>query len=529
VLVFHALVPAQVPAPRKPKLVVAIVIDQFRYDYLTRFRKDYNAGLAKMLEGGAVFTNAHYQQTPTVTAVGHSIIMSGAMPSVSGIAGNTWFDRETGRLVTSVCDYSVKLLGADEQKPGARCEDWDPASPRRLEVSTVGDELRNLDEQSKVIGISFKARSAILPSGHRANAAYWFDNSACGFVSSSYYFQSLPEWVNTFNGRKLADAYVERKWDGFPDWDFHPVNNLRPCEKLPASPWGNELIEMFSEAAFDNERLGQRASTDLLTVSFSSNDYVGHQTGPDAPEVRDMSIRTDRLIGKLIGLVETKVGAGNVLFVLTADHGVAPLPSEQQKRGMPGGYIFVDPADIVGQSLNNRFGAKDAAGHRKTLPGDWVQAAVDSSIYINWKTVDNAHVSRTDAMRAARDVLLATPQVHAARVYTRDELIAGAGNDMIGRAVVNGFHQVRTGDILIVQEPYFLFGTSGTSHSTPWGYDTHVPVIFYGAGVKAASYARDIAVNDIAPTLAAWLGIEPPSGSSGQVLPEIVGIPPAAH
>lgn len=525
VLVFQALAPAQASAPRKPKLVVAIVVDQFRYDYLTRFRKDYTAGLAKMLDGGAVFTNANYRQMPTVTAVGHSIFMSGAMPSVSGIAGNTWFDRETGRQVTSVCDYSVKLLGAEAQQPGARCEDWDPASPRRLQVSTVGDELRNRDEQSKVIGISLKARSAILPSGHRANAAYWFDDTACGFVSSSYYFDHLPEWVNTFNGRKLADAYIERKWDGFPDWDFHAVNNLRPCGKLPASPWGNELIEMFSEAAFDNERLGQRAATDLLTVSFSSNDYVGHQTGPDAPEVRDMSIRTDQLIGKLISLAEAKVGAGNVLFVLTADHGVAPLPSEQEKHGMPGGYIFVDPAGIVGQALNNRFAARDVTGRMKTLPGDWILAGIDNSLYLNWKTIDNAHLNRADVMRAARDVLLATPQLHASRVYTRDELIAGVANDMIGRAAVNGFHQVRTGDILIVQEPYFLFGSSGTSHSTPWGYDTHVPMIFFGAGVKAASYSREVAVNDIAPTIASLLGIEPPSGSSGEVLPEIV--PPA--
>jgi len=235
-----------------------------------------------------------------------------------------------------------------------------------------------------------------------------------------------------------------------------------------------------------------------------------------------MSIRTDQLIGKLISVVEAKVGAPNVLFVLTADHGVAPLPAEQEKRRMPGGYIFVDPGDIVGQALNNRFGTHDVTGHMKTLPGDWVLAAIDNSLYLNWKTVDNAHLSRIDVMRAARDVLLATPQVHAARVYTRDELIAGAGNDMIARAVANGFHQVRTGDIVIVQEPYFLFGTSGTSHSTPWGYDTHVPVIFYGAGVKAASYARAIAVNDIAPTVASLLGIEPPTGSSGQVLPEIV-------
>jgi predicted AlkP superfamily pyrophosphatase or phosphodiesterase len=527
--VCHAILPAQTPPPvRKPKLVVAIVVDQFRYDYLVRFRSDYHAGLARLLERGAVFTNAHYQQMPTVTAVGHSIFLSGAMPSVSGIAGNTWFERESGKQVTSVCDYKVKLLGAVAQRPGARCEDWDPASPRRLEVSTVGDELRNLDEQSKVIGISFKARSAILPSGHRANAAYWFDDTAGAFVSSSYYFESLPEWVNTFNGnaRKLADAYVERKWDGFPEWDFHPVNSLRPYEKLPASPWGNELIELFSEATFQNEHMGQGSSTDLLTISFSSNDYVGHQTGPDAPEVRDMSVRTDQLLGKLMSLIEGKVGAQNVLFVLTADHGVAPLPSVQEKRGMPGGYIFVDPGDVVGQSLNNRFGTRDATGRLKTVAADWVLAAIDNSIYLNWKTVDNAHLNPADVMRAARNALLGTPALHAARVYTRDELIAGVGNDMIGRAAINGFNQARSGDVLIVQEPYFLFGTGGTSHSTPWGYDTHVPVIFYGAGVTAQSYGREIAVNDIAPTIAALLGIEPPSGSSGHVLPEIV---PAAR
>jgi arylsulfatase A-like enzyme len=328
--------------------------------------------------------------------------------------------------------------------------------------------------------------------------------------------------VKDFNGRKLADAYLDRKWEGFPDWDFHSDNSGRPYEKLPASPWGNELIEMFSEAAFDNEHLGQGPSTDMLTISFSSNDYVGHQTGPDAPEVRDISIRTDKVIGKLMSLVEEKVGASNVLFVLTADHGVAPLPAVEEKRNMPGGYIYVDPGDLVGEYLNSRFGARDVTGRPKTLPADWVLASLDNSIYLNWKTVESAKISRSDAMRAARDILMATPQLHAARVYTRDELIAGAEADMIGRAVVNGFSQARTGDILIVQEPYFLFGTSGTSHSTPWGYDTHVPVIFYGADVKAGSYARDIAVNDIAPTLAAVLGVEPPSGSSGRVLPEIV-------
>jgi predicted AlkP superfamily pyrophosphatase or phosphodiesterase len=510
-----AVLPAQAPA-RKPKLVVAIVVDQFRYDYLTRFRGDYHEGFAKMLERGAVFMNAHYEQMPTVTAVGHSIVMSGAMPAVSGIAGNNWFDREKNRQVTSVCDYSVKVLGAETQAPGARCEDSDPASPRRLEVSTVGDELRNMDERSKVIGVSFKARSAILPSGHRANAAYWFDDTNGAFVSSSYYFESLPEWARAFNAKKSADTYFARPWEGFPAWDFHSTNKLRPYDKLPASPWGNELIEAFSEAALRNEHLGQGAATDLLTVSFSSNDYVGHRAGPDAPEVRDMSIRTDKLLGKLMSAIDSQVGAGNVLYVLTADHGVSPLPSEQEKRRMPGGYISVNAAEVVGQALNNRFGTT------KTLPRDWILAAIESALYLNWKTIDDAKLSRSEVMKFARDVIVATPQMHAARVYTRDELIAGAGSDMIARAAVNGFNQIRSGDIFVVQEPYYLFGNNGTSHSTPWGYDTHVPVIFYGAGVKPGSYTREIAVNDIAPTLSAVLGIEPPSGSSGNVLAEIV-------
>lgn len=519
-LAIPTLLAAQTP---KPKLIVAIVIDQFRYDYLTRFRADYHGGLAKLLDNGAVFTNAHYEQMPTVTAVGHSIFLSGAMPAASGIAGNTWYERDSNRVVTSVCDYTVRELGGEAQKPTSRCDDSDPASPRRLEVSTVGDELRNFDEQSKVIGVSFKARSAILPSGHRANGAYWFDDAACGFVSSTYYFETLPEWVKTFNNRKLPAAYLDRKWDNFPSWDFHATNNLRACEKLPSSPWGNELVESFSEAAFENEHLGQRASTDMLTISFSSNDYVGHATGPDAPEVRDMAIRTDQLLGKLITLVEQKIGARNVLFVLTADHGVSPAPAEQEKHHMPGGYIVGNVADVVGQYLNNRFGTRDAVGRLKTTAADWLLTFIEPAIYINWKTVDAAHANHADVLRAVRDVLLATPQLHIARAYTRDELIAGAGSDPIARAAANGFNQARSGDVVLVQEPYYLFNrTSGTSHSTPWGYDTHVPVIFYGASVKRSKYSRDIAINDIAPTLSSILGVESPSGSSGHVLPEIV-------
>ncbi len=284
----------------KPKLVVAIVVDQFRYDYLTRFESDYHGGLHQLMTDGADFTNAFYQQVPTVTAVGHSILLSGAMPAVSGIVGNSWYDRDEQRVVTSVCDWRQKVVGGKEEAPGAACTDSDPASPHRLLVSTVGDELRSVDEHSKVIGISLKSRAAILPSGHRANGAYWFDDATGHFITSTYYMGELPSWAAHFNQQDPAASYLDRKWEGFPDWKFRAAPGKNKYANIAASPWGNELVESFAEQAVSAEKLGQRGVTDLLTISFSSNDYVGHRVGPDAPEVRDMSIRTDQLLAKAV-------------------------------------------------------------------------------------------------------------------------------------------------------------------------------------------------------------------------------------
>ncbi|MBV9081436.1 MAG: alkaline phosphatase family protein, partial [Acidobacteriaceae bacterium] len=345
-------------SPQKPKLIIAIIIDQFRYDYLTRFRADYHGGLDQLLNNGADFTNAFYRQVPTVTAVGHSIFMSGAMPAVSGIVGNAWYDRDERKTVTSVCDWSVQTLGGAQDEKGKNCTDADPASPRRLLVSTVGDELRNADPRSKVIGISLKARAAILPSGHRANAAYWFDDVSGNFVSSTFYFNQLPPWAQSFNQQNLPAQYLDRKWEGFPKWDFHtPPQTKDRYSKLPASPWGNELIERFAEEAITGEQLGQGpGETDLLTVSFSSNDYVGHRVGPDAPEVRDMAIRTDRLLGKLFHVIDDKVGLRNTIVVLSADHGVASAPDRARADKMPGGYLDGHVESAVESVLNNKFG-----------------------------------------------------------------------------------------------------------------------------------------------------------------------------
>jgi predicted AlkP superfamily pyrophosphatase or phosphodiesterase len=501
---------AEVP---KPKLVVGIVVDQFRYDYLTRFRADYHGGLDQLLTQGADFTNAFYAQVPTVTAVGHSIFMSGAMPAVSGIVGNAWYDHESGKVVTSVCDWDVKIVGGAQEQEGPKCTDADPASPKRLLVSTVGDELRNAHPESKVIGVSIKPRAAILPSGHRAAGAFWLDDVTGNFITSSFYVNELPAWANAFNAHKLPSQYVNRSWEGFPKWSFHaPAGSKMPYAKLAAGPWGNELIEQFAEAAIAGEQLGQHGSTDLLTVSFSSNDYVGHAVGPDAPEVKDMAIRTDQLLGKLFQFLDSKVGLKNVLIVLSADHGVATIPSMDKAEKMPGGYVTESVEKVVDRALTEKFGYADW-----TIPGGG-----ETNLYLNHTIIQNRKIPEAEIYSVARTALLLNPLLHVARVYTRDQLENGVAGDFIARAEMNGFNPKRSGDIAVVLEPGYLPGHSGTSHFSPYAYDRHVPVLFMGPGIKPGRYDGTIQPNDIAPTLASMLDIQTPSGSSGRVLTEML-------
>ncbi|MDQ2841255.1 MAG: alkaline phosphatase family protein [Acidobacteriota bacterium] len=507
------------PPVRKPKLIVAIIIDQFRYDYLTRFRTDYHGGLDQLLTRGADFTNAFYAQVPTVTAVGHSIFLSGAMPAVSGIVGNAWFDRGDGQIVTSVCDWNFKVVGSEQPEKKASCTDADPASPKRLLVTTLGDELRVAHIDSKVIGLSLKARAAILPSGHAANGAYWFDDVSGNFIGSSYYIDHLPGWAETFNNEKLPAKYVNRKWEGFPKWNFRASPESKaPYSKLPASPWGNELVEQFAEQAIGGEQLGQRGATDLLTVSFSSNDYVGHAVGPYAPEVRDMSIRTDELLGKLFHFIDEKVGLSNTLIVLSADHGVAATAQQDQAEKMPGGYVTGNVEEVVTAALNKHFGKQ-----RWLIPGGG-----ETSLYFNLETLAKAEneagqaVDRAAVLRAASDALLSTPQLHLVRVYTRTQLENGVAGDFIAQAEMNGFFPRRSGDLSLVFEPGFMPGSHGTSHFSPYAYDRHVPVLFMGPGIRAGRYNVTIQPNDIAPTLATMLDLQTPSGSSGRVLTEML-------
>ena len=475
--------------------MLGIVIDQFRYDYLTRFRTDYNAGFDRLLKDGAVFTSANYMHCPTVTAIGHSTFLTGATPSRSGIAANEWYDRATGKVVTSVSDDDTKLL-PDGEASGA--------SPRRLLVDTVGDEMKAAwDGKTRVIGISLKDRSAILTVGHKADGAYWFDAKSGVFVSSTYYFPALPAWAAEFDGRKPADAYAGAEWTPLvPGADAFSKKMPAAAgpslyKEIDASPYGNDLVEAFAESAIEGEQLGRHEHPDLLAISFSSNDYVGHQLGPDSPEVRDMSIRTDRLLAKLFAFVEAKVGLQNVLIVLTSDHGVAPMP-EVQKRPAVSTRRRWKPRP---QTLS-RSNSDPATGSSRTSP---------ARLYLNRDLMKEKHVTEAAAEDAAAKALRRVP--HVMRVYTREQILGGKlERSNASRLVKNGFVPDRSADVVVLLDPYYIAVAKGATHGSVNEYDTHVPVIFLGPQIKPGTYAQPITPNDIAPTVASILGLPAPNG-----------------
>ena len=479
----------------KLKLVVVLVVDQFRYDYLTRFQGEYKAGLDRLAKNGAVFTNAYLEHFPTVTAIGHSVVLTGAFPSVSGIIGNDWYDRESAKQVTSVSDPQTNLLGGTG---------GGGASPRRLLVSTVGDEMKlATGGKARVIGMSMKDRAAILPVGHLADVAYWYDGSTGSFVTSSYYRADLPDWVKEFNS-KAANQYKGMEWLGrkMPE-------NEKAYLAILGSPFGNDLLEAFAEQAIRSEKLGQGPVTDLISISFSSNDYVGHQFGPESPQVRDICIRTDQEIGKLFQFLDAQVGMESVLVVFTADHGVAPMPDGQPGRRIPGGRM---PAGIVQNKVQAEL-------TRRYGEGIWIVSPSEHSLYLNRELIQKKNLALAEVEQTAKEAASGMP--HIFRVYTGEQLTNKAlWQDLVGRRVLNGHSLSRGADVYILLEPYWMFGAAGTTHGTAFNYDAHVPVVLMGPGIRPGKYDQRVAANDIAPTLATLLEVDPPSGSAGRVLVE---------
>lgn len=495
----------QPTAARKPKLIIGLIIDQFRYDYLNVFQKEYTGAFARFARQGAVFANAHYEHFPTVTAIGHSTFMSGATPSVSGIIGNSWWDAAAAKVVTSVSDDTTDLVGADGTG----------SSPRKMLVSTIPDELKISGKGGKSFGISIKDRSAILPAGHMADGAFWFDAQTGNFVSSTYYMKALPDWVAKYNETKVVDKYLITDWQSLNDPKVVFGKGIRSVgskyAELDASPFANDMVEALAERAIDAEKLGQGSKIDFLSVSLSANDYVGHAKGPDSPEVHDIALRTDLLIEKFLLYVDKKIGLSNVLLVLSADHGVAPIVEVNQARRMPGQRLVAgDQNKILEKALSDKFGE-----------GKWITNRTEYGFTLNRELIQKKKLLLSEVQEYAADSLRMLPGVQ--RVYSHSQLLRGqVPSDRFHTRVINGFFPARYPDLVLVQYPYFLFDKTGTTHGLPFNYDTHVPVIFYGAGVKPGKYFSQVAVNDIAPTLAAMLEIEIPSGAYGRVLEEIM-------
>ncbi len=517
---------------KKTRLVVGVVIDQFRYNYLTRFEDQFGeGGFKRLLTEGAVFTNANYIHTPTYTACGHATFMTGATPAMNGIVGNEWYDRDSGKRVTSVIDEKTKLLGGREGATGM--------SPHRLIGTTIGDEMKLASSgKSKVIGISNKDRSAILSAGIRPNGAYWFSSDTGNFVSSTYYFDDLPAWVKAFNHDQHSNRYFGKVWERlFPEGTYrrsepddapyeksvygnHFPYTIKGGEEKPggkfynqfeASPFANEHLANFAKAAIENEGLGADDVTDLLTISFSSNDLVGHAFGPYSQEVQDITLRLDRTLAELFNYLDKKIGLDQVVIALTADHGVGPVPEQVRALGYGGRVEAKSAIDAITSALNQRFGEEK-----------WVLNFVNGNIYL-----DEAAISRhkLDLAEVENVASQAVGKIHgiAAAITGTQILMGRLPNTPISNSVANGYFPGRNGNLIIVSRPFYLFGEGITaSHGTPYSYDTHVPVILFGTGIAAGSYSSVSSPADIAPTLSLLLMIEKPSNATGRILTEAI-------
>ncbi|HEX2217904.1 MAG TPA: alkaline phosphatase family protein [Gemmatimonadales bacterium] len=529
-----AQAPAASGAGAGPRLVVAIAVDQLRADYMDRFRPFFGrGGFNLFLQRGAHLASARYEHATTSTCPGHAVMLTGSYGAVNGIIGNDWYDVAAGREVYCAADTTVRLIGAD----------LEGRSPRNLEGATVGDLLKmSTGGRSRVLTVSAKDRSAIMLGGHLADAAYWMEDTL--FVTSTYYRSELPKWAHEFNGSGKITAYFGKQWerllptvhyamvgpddvvgeaeeDGLQRTFPHAMGaGSSPgedfVEAFDVSPFGNDVLADFAMRAIVEEGLGRDTVTDLLGISFSANDRVGHAYGPDSHEVMDVTVRLDRTLARLFAFLDRRVGLGNVVLVLTADHGVAPLPEVFATLHPGASARRFDPAVVdtaVNAALQARYGPAPAPG--------WVIHHDQPQLYLNLAALRAKRVSIEEAERVAQAAVLAIPGVHEALTATELAIARGAGSRS---GEVLSFHPARSGNIYYQMAPYIVADDdpTGTGHGTPWAYDQQVPVLFFGRGIVPGVRRTPAAVADIAPTLSALLGLVAPGGSQGRVLSEIL-------
>jgi predicted AlkP superfamily pyrophosphatase or phosphodiesterase len=520
--------------PAAPRLVVVLLFDQFRADFLDRFRADFGSdGFLRLEREGMRFTDCTIPYAQTLTAPGHATLLTGATPRVHGIIGNGWYETREGREVSADFDPRARAVGSDEKES---------SSPWRLRAETVGDVLKSATRgRGKVIGISDKARAAILPTGYSADAAYWLDEATGRMQSSTYYMERLPAWVEKANAaRHAADASAE------PWRPFLPASAYAACwvakgaATLPhrftadgkidgaravvASPWTLTQEFLFARQAIEGENLGADDVPDLLSISISVTDRVGHLFGPDSPESLDLAARADREVASFLRYLDQRVGRGRYAVVVTADHGAAPTPSLAQR-------FEVSPRDSVGalsdSSLARWTSAEIATvfrGRTQHRVSDFVTATGEGQVWLDRDSLARAGIDPAEAARALADSAATLPWLEAG--FTAATLASATPEDGLARHAALGYFPGRSGDVVFLARPFAFFGQGRFlrgDHGTPYRYDAHVPLLFYGTGVQAGTVRRPVSTLDIAPTVSAVLGIEPPAQCEGQALLEVPG------
>lgn len=519
---------------RKPKLVIGIVVDQMRYDLLYKYwDKLGNGGFKRLVKDGYSFSNTHYTYTPTYTGPGHASVYTGTTPAFHGIAANEWFDRTLQKLVYVTEDPDVNGVGISG-KAGKM-------SPAHLLSTTVTDELKLFTAgQSKVIGIALKDRGSILPAGHAADAAYWFDPETGNWGTSTFYMEKLPDWVTEFNARKLPATYLSSPWNTLLEIELytestaddnayekpfsneskpvfpHAVHTLfqktaaNPYEVLRKTPFGNTYTTDFAIQAIIQEKMGSDAITDFLCLSFSSTDYVGHQFGPNSIEMEDTYLRLDKDLERLFNSLDTEVGFDDIVLFLTADHGASPVPRLLQDMGMPGGY-FDDGLcfSAVRNYLTTHYGT-----------GNWLLDSNNLQLCLNTQLITEKNLDESRIQSEIAEMIEKMEGVYGC--ITASEIQSGTLNYFPFSTASLGYYPGRSGDVLILlksgwMEKSYTF-SGGTTHGSFQNYDTHVPNIWMGFGIPHGENAEKVSVCDIAPTLSNFLHISQPSDATGYVL-----------
>lgn len=544
VLAACAAAGARADEPVAPRLVVVISIDQFRYDYLDRFREAFGPdGFRRLREQGTDFRECHYRHAFTKTAPGHAVILSGAQPAVHGIVGNEWVNRQTWETIVGVEDRAAPLVGAPARalvSPGGVLEAKEGRSPRNFLAETVGDVLKaRTGGKAKVIAVANKDRAAILLGGHRADGAYWFERG--NFVTSQYYRPQLPAWVEAFNREGRVRAYFGRTWDRLlapeiyerlagPDAVVgedpspglgvtfpHRVDGGQAeygnafLSAFPITPYYSEILAAFAKEAVRAEGLGRDDVTDLLCIGFSQIDYTGHSYGPDSQEIMDSIVRLDRLIAGLLADLDAEVGAGKYVVVFTADHGVAPLPEliAARQPGVGGRLDHVAITRAVERALDAAFGPLEAPLYWVTRDG--------TGFHLRPEALAAKRLTAAAAGAVVRDALRPRPEVLVA--YTREDLTGPGPLDDLGERVRYAYHRERSPDVVYILRPHWVDrARTGTNHGTPHDYDDHVPLVWYGAGIPAAVRTERVGVDNLAPTLSNLLGLPRPAQAAGRSL-----------